>query len=149
MIFPAQLSRLVAAGSVIQGDLCINSYEPKHGQSQRRRKTNRRRRILSLTQLLFLCDTHILHGSTHTHTHTQTDKHTFTSQVDQHNPGISVQRGQITAIKISKCSCSLSHRVKLLKTRLTWWSLWAEKQPSLHNVGLPYVRACVRERAHA
>lgn len=38
MIFRAQLSRLVAAGGVIQGDLCINSFEPKLGQSQGGRK---------------------------------------------------------------------------------------------------------------
>lgn len=92
---------------------------PKHGQNQWRRK-HKEEKNMFLIQLLSLCDTHKEYYTAHM----QTDKrtHTHTSQVDQLNPGISIHRGQITAIKISKCSFSLGHRVKLLKTLLTWWS---------------------------
>ena len=120
MIFQAQMSRLVAADS--RRFMHKTHTNPNMDKGSEEVKTKQEEMDLTLIQLL--CVTQLLHRSTrtHTHTYTQTDRHMFTSQADQHNPGISIQREQITAIKISKCSCSLGHRVKLLKTLLTWWS---------------------------
>lgn len=74
MITGAQLSVPAAAGSVIQGDLCINQPEPKHGQFGKGGKMEERE-ILSLMQLLPLYDTHILCRYTHTQKHTKAHVH--------------------------------------------------------------------------
>lgn len=79
------------------------------------------------------------------HTHMQANVHTWPVQMMASQS----TEGKIMAAKMSKCSCSAGRRVKLLKTLLRWWSLWAELHWSRHNLGLQSVRACVCQLAHA